>query len=242
MRAVGYRVSLLAALCGLAGFAQTFEVASVKPAAPGQQGGIVRPMPGNREYMARNMPLQTIMTVAYMVTNRQISGGPAWTADDRWDLNAKADKPYATEQLRAMLQKLLEERFQLKLRRETREMPVWELVVDKGGPKMTKHDPNDIDRGPMRGGPNGRGLSGTNTPMSLLALTLSRLLDRNVIDKTGLDGYWDLTIDFVRDQDPNQDGPSIFTAVREQLGLRLAAAKGPVEHIVIESAERPSAN
>jgi uncharacterized protein (TIGR03435 family) len=115
-------------------------------------------------------------------------------------------------------------------------------VVEKGGPKMTKHDPNDIDRGPMRGGPNGRGLSGKNTPMSLFALTLSRLLDRSVINKTGLEGYWDIVIDFVRENDPNQDGPSVFTAVREQLGLRLVAARDPVEHLVIESAARPSGN
>src|ERR1044071_6807768 len=92
-------------------FGQSFEVASVKPAAPGQPGGIVRAMPGNQEYMARNMPLRMIMTVAYTVTDRQISGGPAWISDERWDLNAKADKPYPVEQLRLMLGKLLEERF-----------------------------------------------------------------------------------------------------------------------------------
>jgi uncharacterized protein (TIGR03435 family) len=121
-------------------------------------------------------------------------------------------------------------------------MPVWELVVDKGAPKMTKHADGDIDHPPMGPGPNGRGMSGRNIPMSYLAFTLSRALDRNVIDKTGLDGFWDVTLDFARDQDPNQDGPSIFTAVREQLGLRLVSGKGPVEHLVIESVERPTAN
>jgi uncharacterized protein (TIGR03435 family) len=123
-----------------------------------------------------------------------------------------------------------------------REMPVYELVVDKGGPKMPKHDAKDLDHPPMGPGPNGRGMSGRNLPMNYLAFSLSRMLDRNVLDKTGLDGYWDVVIDFVREQDPNQDGPSIFTAMREQLGLRLVAARGPVEHIVIESAERPSGN
>jgi uncharacterized protein (TIGR03435 family) len=235
------KLAMLAALAGAA-YGQTFEVASIKPNTSGAGGGIVRPMPGNQVYMAQNMPLLAIMTVAYTVTNRQISGGPDWITTERWDLNAKADRSYPTEQLRVMLQKLLEERFQLKLRREPREMPVWELVVDKGGPKMPKHDPADLDRGPMGPGPNGRGMSGKNLPMSYLAFSLSRMLDRNVVDKTGLDGSWDVTLDFVREQDPNQDGPSIYTAVREQLGLRLVSARGPVEHLVIESAERPSAN
>jgi uncharacterized protein (TIGR03435 family) len=235
------KLAMLAALAAVA-YGQAFEVASIKANTSGAGGGIVRPMPGNQVYMAQNMPLLAIMTVAYTVTNRQISGGPDWIGTERWDLNAKADRSYPTETLRVMLQKLLEERFQLKLRREPREMPVWELVVDKGGPKMPKHDPADLDRGPMGPGPNGRGMSGKNLPMSYLAFSLSRMLDRNVVDKTGLDGSWDVTLDFVRERDPNQDGPSVFTAVREQLGLRLVPARGPVEHLVIESAERPSAN
>ncbi len=238
MRAIGCGLFVWGAL----GFAQTFEVATVKPSAPGQPNGIVRAMPGNQEYMARNAPLNLMMSVAYTVTNRQLTGGPDWVGTARWDLNAKADKPYPIEQLRIMLRQVLEERFRLKLRRETREMPVYELVVEKGGPKMPKHDPNDIDHPPMGPGPNGRGMSGRNLAMNYLAISLSRVLDRNVVDKTGLDGAWDVVLDFVRDNDPNQDGPSVFTAVREQLGLRLVAAKGPVEHIVIEGAERPSAN
>jgi uncharacterized protein (TIGR03435 family) len=240
---MSFRLSAVSLLAAVA-CAQTFEVASVKPSAPGQRGGIVRPMPGNQAYMAQNMPLRILMTVAYTVTNRQISGGPDWIDTEPWDLMAKADRAYPVEQLRVMLQKVLEERFQMKVRRETREMPVWELVVDKGGPKMPKHDPTDINRAPMGPGPgpNGRGMAGQNLPISYLAFSLSRMLDRNVIDKTGLDGVWDVSIDFVREQDPNQDGPSIFTAVREQLGLRLVSARGPVEHLVIEGAERPAAN
>ena len=223
-------------------FAQTFEVASVKASAPGQPNGIVRAMPGNQEYIARNAPLNVMMSVAYTVTNRQLAGGPDWVGTARWDLNAKADKPYPIEQLRIMLRQVLEERFQLKLRREMREMPIYELQVDKGGPKMPKHDASDIDHPPMGPGPNNRGMAGRNLTMNYLAISLSRVLDRNVVDKTGLDGNWDVVLDFVRENDPNQDGPSVFTAMREQLGLRLVAAKGPVEHIVIESAQQPSAN
>jgi len=243
-------------LCFAAAFGQpapVFEVVSIKPSAPGGRGGIIRPMPGNQTYMANNMPLQAMMTVAYSVSNRQISGGPDWVATEPFDMTAKADRRCATEELHVLLQKLLEERFQLKLRHEQREMPVWDLVVDKGGSKMPQHDPNDIDRGPMTAGPNRRGLSGKNLPMNYFALVLSRLLDRNVVDKTGLPGYWDVTIDFVRDPLPGAplvngepppagDGPSIFTALREQLGLRLVSSRGPVDYLVIESVERPSAN
>jgi uncharacterized protein (TIGR03435 family) len=237
-------LAVWAVLCAPAGFGQTFEVASVKASAPENANAVrvVRAMPGNREYMARNMPLRMMMTVAYTVTPRQISGGPEWMDAELWDVNAKADRPYPVEQLRVMLQKLLEERFRLKLRREPREMPVYELTVEKGGPKMPKHDPADIDHPPMGPGPKGRGMSGRNLPMSYLAFSLSRVLDRNVVDRTGLEGYWDISLDFVREQDPNQDGPSIFTAVREQLGLRLTAGRGAVEHLVVEHAERPSAN
>ena len=242
--ALRYEVMRLAMLALLAATAhgQTFEVASVKPNTSGAGDGIVRPLPGNEVYVAQNMPLRILVMVAYSLTDRQLSGGPDWFAGERWDIRAKADRSYPTETLRVMLQKLIEERFQLKFRRELREMPVWELVVDKGGPKMPKHDPNDIDRGPMRGGPNGRGLSGTNLPMDHFALSLSRMLDKNVVNKTGLDGFWDVTLDFVREQDRDQNGPSIFTAVREQLGLRLVAARGPVEHMTVLSAERPTAN
>lgn len=242
------------ALAGMA-FAQrapVFEVASIKPSAPGGRGGIIRPMPGNQAYMAANMPLRVMMTVAYSVTDRQISGGPDWVGTEPFDVNAKADRPCTTEELHVLLQKLLEERFQLKVRREKREMPVWELVIDKGAPKMPQHDAKDIDRGPMGPGPGGRGLAGKNIPINYFAFVLSRVLDRNVIDKTGLEGFYDITLDFVRDfqgvrpdgapPPPPADGPSIFTALREQLGLRLVSARGPVEHLVIERAERPSAN
>jgi len=235
------RLGMLAALTG-AVYAQSFEVASIKPNTSGSRNGIVRAMPGNQAYTAANMPLRVLIMVAYSLTDRQLAGGPDWLVSERWDINAKADRPYPTETLRVMLQRLLEERFKIRYRRDTREVALWELVSDKGGPKMPEHDPNDLDRGPMRAGANGRGLEGTNIPMDYFALSLSRMLDKNVVNKTGLNGYWDVTLDFVREQDRDQNGPSVFTALREQLGLRLVPSRGPVEFMVIESAERPSAN
>ena len=229
-----------------------FEVASIKPSAPGVRGGIVRPLPGNQTYIARNMPLRMIMTVAYGVTDRQIAGGPDWVATEPFDINAKADRSYTSDELHLMLQRLLEERFQLRVRHESRELPVYALVVDRGGAKLTEHDPGDIDHPPIGPGPNGRGLAGRNVSMPYFAFVLSRMLDRNVIDRTGLSRSYDVTLDFVRELPArvdgpgeaaaNPDGPTIFSAVRDQLGLRLQAAKGPVEFLVILRAERPSAN
>ena len=150
-----------------------------------------------------------------------------------------------------MLARLLEERFQLKIRREKRERSIWALTVDKGGPKLTEHDPADLDHPPFGPGPgpNGRGTMGKNVSMNFFAFMLSRLLDRNVVDRTGLTKNYDVAIDFARDrlgegapQPAPEDGPSIFTALKQQLGLKLEAAKGPVEFLVIEKAERPTSN
>lgn len=232
--------------------APAFDVASVKPSAPGGRGGIVRILPGNQTYIANNMPLRLIMTVAYSVTNRQISGGPDWLDTEPFDITAKSETRHTAEEMHDMLARLIEERFHLKIRREKREMPVWALVLDKGGPKMPEHDPADLDHPPFGLGPGGRGFLGRNVKMDYFAFMLSRLLDRNVIDRTGLTKYYDVAIDFARDapppgpegrpEPPRADGPSIFTAVREQLGLRLESSKGPVEFLIVESAERPAGN
>jgi uncharacterized protein (TIGR03435 family) len=232
----------------------SFEVASVNPSAPGGRGGIIRPLPGNQTYIARNLPLRAIMTVAYSVTDRQISGGPDWVADERFDINAKADRSYTGDELHVMLQRLLEERFQLKVRHEKHELPVWALVVNKGGHKLQEHDPSDIDRPPIGPNPQGRGLAGRNVSMDYFAFVLSRLLDRNVIDRTGLTRRYDVALDFVRDlpvrldggnpaEPPaNVDGPTIFEALKQQAGLRLEATKGPVDFLVIERVEKPADN
>jgi uncharacterized protein (TIGR03435 family) len=241
----------LLSLCALAQAPLTFEVASVKPAAPGARGGIIRQMPGNQRYLATNVPLRSIMTVAYSVTDRQISGGPSWVGTDPFDIDARAAQSRTPEELHDMLARLIEERFQLKIRHEKKELPIYELVIDKGSPKLTEHDPADLNHPPME--LTADGLKGVNVTMNYFAFVLSRIHDRNVIDKTGLPGRYDLTLQFAREgplrngaeagRGPvEQDGPSIFTALREQLGLRLVPAKGPVDFLVIEHAEKPSDN
>jgi uncharacterized protein (TIGR03435 family) len=200
------------------------------------------------------------MTVAYTVTDRQISGGPSWMSTDRFDIEAKAERPRTSDELHVMLQHLLEERFNLKLRRETRAQPVWALAVAKGGSKMPVHDPEDKDHPPMglqmiRGSDGSMcpGLRGQNATMNYFAFTLSRSMDRSVIDKTGLPGRYDVNLQFMPDglqlKGPDGGGPAIgpdcsdiFTALPKQLGLKLESAKGPVEFLVAEHAEKPGEN
>ncbi len=237
-----------------------FDVASVKPSAPGGRGGLIRQMPGGQTYHAEGAPLRLLMTVAYTVTDRQISGGPSWMSTDRFDIEAKAARPRTSDELHVMLQHLLEERFHLKLRREAREETVWAMVVDKGGPKMPVHDPGDLDHPPMglqavRGSDGGicGGLTGHNVTMDYLAFTLSRNMDRGVIDKTGLPARYDVDLQFLPDiartAAPDGGGPAIspdcadiFSALPKQLGLRLESAKGPVPFLVVEHAEKPTGN
>jgi uncharacterized protein (TIGR03435 family) len=238
-------IAISIALCALAQTPLTFEVASVKPSAPGGRGGIIRQMPGNQRYLANNVPLRLIMTVAYTVTDRQISGGPSWVGTDPYDIDAKSARPVSSDDLHTMLAHLIEERFQLKIRHETKELPVYELVVDKGSPKLTEHDPADLDHPPMGGTPEG--LKGTNVTMNYFAFILARNLDRNVIDKTGLTAHYDLNLTFARElpggRGPaDEDKPTIFTALKEQLGLKLVPTKGPVDFLVIEHAEKPADN
>ena len=235
----------------------TFDVASVKPTAPDERGGIVHQPPGGQSYEAIGAPLRTIMTVAYTVTDRQISGGPEWIDSERWNIEAKADRRGTSDELHAALARLLEDRFQLKIRHETRELPVYILTVDKKGPKMPVHDAADLLHEPIGGDGRG-GLTGQNVTMNYFAFFLSRMMDLNVVDRTNLSEHYDVNFHFVRDfgrgpgdgKGPGDggpppvlpDGPDIYTALREQLGLQLQKGKGPVDYLVIEHVERPSAN
>ena len=240
----------------------TFEVASVKPSAGCPPAcGLIRQMPGGLRYHGEGVPLRVAMTVAYTVTDRQISGGPAWMNTDRFDIEAKAARPSSSDELHAMLQHLLEERFHLKLRRETREESVWAMVLDKGGSKMPVHDAADLDHPPMglqgvKGSDGGfcGGLTGRNVTMEYLAFTLSRSADRTVIDRTGLPARYDVNLQFLPDvaKTAGADGgggPTISpdcadlaSALPKQLGLRLESAKGPVVFLVVERAEKPTEN
>lgn len=231
-----------------------FEVASVKPTPPDERRGIVHQMPGGQSYEVLGAPLRLIMTVAYTVTDRQISGGPDWINTDRWTIEAKAERRGTSDELHDALAHLLEDRFKLKVRHELREQPAYVLTVDKKGSKMPVHDPADLVHEPIAGGfQNGElQLTGHNVAMNYFAFFLSRIMELNVVDKTGLPDRYDVAFHYVRELPPggrgdgapamSADGPDIFTALREQLGLRLEKGRGPVDYLVIEHVEKPSEN
>jgi len=238
----------------------TFEVASVKASAGCPPAcGLIRPTVGTGGYHIEGAFLRTIMTVAYTVTDRQISGGPAWINTDRFDIEAKAAGSRTTDELHVMLQHLIEERFNLKLRREARQESVWNLVVAKGGAKLTAHDPEDKDYPPIGGqmvkAPDGSvcpGLMGHNVRMDYFAFFLSRTLDRAVIDKTELTARYDINLQFMPDGAKFGDGGAgptvspdctdLYSALPKQLGLKLEAGKGPVDFLVVERVDKPTEN
>lgn len=154
----------------------TFEVAAVKPTPPETRGGIIHQLPGGQTYEAIGATLRLIITVAYTVTDRQISGGPDWINTDRWNIEAKAERRGTSDELHDALARLLEDRFKLKIRHETRELPVYVLTVDKKGAKLPAHDPADLVHEPIAGGFRDGELrmTGHNVMMNYFAFFLSR--------------------------------------------------------------------
>jgi uncharacterized protein (TIGR03435 family) len=254
-----------------------FEVASIKPAAPEERGMWIRPTPGGRVNIT-NMTLKELIVIAWRVQPFQVSGGPPWLDSARYDISAKAEKSFGQGELPLMIQSLLTDRFQLTIHNETKELPIYALVLarkdGKLGPGLTEakqgsctpFDPSKPLPPPDPGKPptlgcggvfmGVGGLRGTSIPVTRLTPVLSRTLGRTVIDKTGLTANFDVKLEWTPDNAqaapglpdaPNPppadaSGPSIFTALQEQLGLKLAPQKGPVEIIVIDRAEKPSAN
>jgi len=231
-----------------------FEVASVKLSKPGGRSGGIRPLPGGQTYIAQNAPVKLIMKLMFHLTDQQISGAPSWFDTEFYDVEAKAEHPSTLEQLHQMFQSLLIERFKIQFHRETRELPTYLLTVDKSGSKMkVNNSPNDFSDFPLRAAGRGKML-GERESMSHFAWSLAQQLGRPVVDKTGLDGNYDFTFEFTpepvglkgaieaRDAPPASDSPSIFVALKEQLGLKLESHKGPVEILVIDHAEKPSEN
>jgi uncharacterized protein (TIGR03435 family) len=256
-----------------------YEVASVKPNKSG--GGNVSIRTADDGLTVTNFPLQRLIQTAFGVPDYQISGEPEWTNSENYDIDAKMDaatadalKKLSTDDRRLarqhMLQALLADRFKLTFHRDSKELPVYWLVIAKNGPKLHEAKPGDTYANglPVPAGRSGTGLMmlsggvGTQTvtaqavPIGNLARTLTTSVDRPVLDKTALTGLYDFTLTYAPDpsqlqglsggapgaQPSDPESPSIFTAVQEQLGLRLESGKGPVEIIVIDHIERPSGN
>ena len=220
--------------------APAFEVASIKPSAADATRMNIQRDPGGGIVLT-GVNLQTLVSMAYNIQPFQLSGGPPWLRSKRFDVVAKAPIDAAKSQTWAMLQTLLGDRFQLAVHREIRELSIFELVVAKGGPKIQPAhrapSPADdfIQAFPGR-------MKALMVSMSGLALTLSGTLGHQVINRTNLEGRYDFQLEFVPEDAADSDRPSIYSALQEQLGLKLETSKGPVQMIVIDRAELPAAN
>jgi len=258
---------------------QPFEVATIKPSRPGDN--MVQLFMSHGKFTTKGETLKGIIKLAYDIkSDNQLSGGPSWISSEKYDIEAKEEASVAdklqklsfeeqAKQVRLMVQALLADRFNLKVSHQTKDLPVYALVVAKSGPKLTQTEvpqpasdgaPNKAFRGIRMMGPGQ--LSATNINIGLLADILSGQpeLGRLVIDQTGLKGNYDWTLKWTPDQSAqmskgaddahatadaaplDSSGPSIFTALEEQLGLKLEAKKGPVETLVIENIEKASEN
>jgi bla regulator protein blaR1 len=225
----------------------TFDVASIKPSAE-IRGTFTRYLPGGGLQVS-GATLKFLISMSYGVRDFQIVGAPAWADSDRFDIEARMDTPPGDESRNTTkrLATLLIDRFQLVYHRETREQPVYALVIAKGGPKFQE---STETRGGI--GSGNASITGHGVGIGLLALNLSNLLGRRVVDKTGLTAKYDFELKWAPDPaqpdagafggPPDPNGPSLFTALPEQLGLRLESERGPVEMLLIDRAEKPSAN
>jgi bla regulator protein blaR1 len=259
--------------------APAFEVASVRPNTSGEINSRIGSQPGGR-FVATNATLRMLIQNAYQLQSFQLAGAPGWIDAERFDIVAKADGPVTTpvpggppSSMQLMLRALLADRFKLTAHEETRELPIYALVLARKdgrlGPQLRQSNVDcaaimaAIAKGaaPPAPAPDGRQpchmrsgtgrLAGDGFPLSHVATVMSNLLERTVVDRTGLTGPFDVELAFTPDQLPpammaegapaiDAHGPSIFAAVQEQLGLKLESEKGPVTVLVIDRVERPA--
>jgi uncharacterized protein (TIGR03435 family) len=224
-----------------------WEVATVKPSAPSDRGDRIH-MHGRHLTLERET-VEWLLLIGYNVQKNQIVGAPDWAKTEQWDVDglANVDGEPNLKQLQGMLRKILEERFGLKLHHEQREMPVFALTAAKGGPKLTINtsDPNGLMDQQNREANGQRTEQLKNTSMAELALILQFHVGRPIVDQTGLAGRYDFQLKWTTDETRATAAdapPGLFTAMQEQLGLKLEPVKAMAEVLVVDGAERPSAN
>jgi bla regulator protein blaR1 len=247
---VSFILLAAASLYGQTAAQQAFEVASIKPADPNARG--TRINTDRRFVTIKNWTVKRLVQRAFGVEDYQVTGGPNWLDTYRFDISAKVDEAEpelkgkeGQERLRAMFESLLGERFQFQFHRETRQLPVYNLVAAKSGFKLT---PAKDTSSSSTNSNNGR-LTCQGVSMPQFAAFLSSTIERPVLDATGVPGVFDFKLEWstqdgvAKAPDANElGGPSIFTALQEQLGLKLESTKGPVEIIVVDHAEKPTEN
>lgn len=266
-----FRLSLLSLLLSLPVIAlgqqpstaplPVYDVASIHENKSGTNN--VRVSTRDATFTATNYPLGDLISSAYGIREDLISGLPGWADSTRFDISAKVSDPdiealkkLSREQRHAMLVALLANRFHLKAHIETKTLPVYDLVIAKGGSRLTENTiPADqAAPGPLGLKPGSMMISNSEMnavgiPISNLAQNLAFRVERNVIDKTGLTGKYNFTLkwrpdelDGKADATTDSNAPDLFTAIQEQLGLKLEPSKGPVPTLVIDHVEMPSEN
>ncbi|MGA3203761.1 MAG: TIGR03435 family protein [Bryobacteraceae bacterium] len=223
--------------------APAFEVATIKMGGP-EVNGVININTGkilNGVVTLSNATLSDCLKFAYSLTTEEQLAGPDWIKDKqvRFEVTGKAAPVTPDDQLRLMLQTLLKERFQMTLHFEQREMTHYELVIGKNGPKLKE---STVGPGEATGTARLDGIRSNRMQMNRLAALLSRTTRMPVLDKTGLTGFYQFDLRYANEVSPKPEedpaGPSVFTAVQEQLGLKLESKKGPVEVLVVDRAER----
>jgi uncharacterized protein (TIGR03435 family) len=242
--------------------AQQFDVVSVKPSAPGARERIAI-QPGGR-FVAEGVSLKLLIAAAWQLQGFQMAGGENWTTGDRWTIEAQSEgavdaptwvPPFFPEVIAVRVRALLADRFELRTHRENRELPVYRLSFGGDGSKLKVGGSPGPAPGAVKAGPGI--IVASAISMQQLVTLLGRLMDRPIIDRTSLTGNFDVNLRFAPDTaprpsplrpqadgapPPSTDDPSIFTALDEQLGLKLEPAKESVDVLVIDSATKPTAN
>lgn len=236
----------LLALSAAAALAQpAFDVASLKPGGPVRSDGLLEINLGTASHgvlTLTNTTLSECIRYAYGLTNEAQIAGPDWIRDRqfRFEIVAKATPDTSVEQLRLMLQGLLRERFRLEMHREPRKIAHFELTIAKGSSKLIESKPDTPAARVYYG--VGR-LAYKHLPMDRFVVLLSRQMKQPVFDRTGLTGSYDINLEWTPDDVPaaqtdSTPKPDLFSAIQQQLGLKLEAAKGPLEVLVVDRAEK----
>ena len=235
---------------------KSFEVASVRPGEVGAPYGVPGPAPGGQRYIATNSPLMVMVMKVYGVNDSQIRGAPRWMIFDPWDVEAKAERPYSSEELREMFKGLLAERFKLRLHREAKEADAYVLSVDKSGSKLKLSSSREQSETPIKRGDRSGERVGTAVSMSYLCWYLNFNFDAPIVNQTGLDGLYDFTLKLappalpVQPQETSRTAPADDSLDRNaemisalnQIGLKLERRKAIVDILVIDHVEKPSEN
>jgi uncharacterized protein DUF3738 len=195
----------------IAAMAHSFDVVSIKPTPPTVRSIAIETTPGR--FLAKGATLSFLLQYSYGVQEFEIMDGPSWIQSDRFEIEGKFEGEDTPARMTAMLRDVLTDRFKLKFHRETKQLPVYELIVGKNGPKLSDAGPATKGKEPRFAPADGRLVGSNQTPPIRPSPT-----------------------------PPDPNGPSIFTAIQEQLGLQLKSARGPVEVLVIDYAEKPSIN